>query len=195
MKSSAFVGSLVLAAACAVSAIACAQSAAPAVSNYGERNANAPKELDTFAFLVGKWEGSAMVKLPDGTSTDVAFTWIGRYVLDGMAIADDIHSFAPDGSPVLGVTLRQFDASKKTWIVEFLNISNSFVRKQVNADSGSVTVDGNTVVVISEAPDTWSRESYRVDSPDRFAYSLELSNDGGRTWNKQPFDLTLSRKE
>jgi hypothetical protein len=24
---------------------------------------------------------------------------------------------------------------------------------------------------------------------------IEISNDGGRTWNKQPLELTLSRKE
>lgn len=180
-------------ASCGVAAMANAQSP-PAITKYGERNPAAPKELDVFAFLIGKWEGSVTVTPPDGKPIEIGVTWIGRYILDGMAIADEIHSIGPDG-PVMGVTLRQFDTSKKSWIVEFMNVSNSFLRRQVNPESGSVTVDGNTVVVVSEAPDTWSRESYRLDAPDRFTYSIDLSNDGGRTWTKQAFEPTLSRKE
>jgi len=165
------------------------------VTTYGERNPAAPKELDVFAFLIGKWEGAAKVTTADGTPAEIPVTWIGRYILDGMAIADEGHSIAPDGSPALGISLRQFDSQRKAWIVEFLNVSNSFLRRQVNADSGSVTVDGNTVVVVSEAPDTWIRENYRVESPDRWTYSIELSNDGGRSWNAQPFTMTFSRTE
>jgi hypothetical protein len=182
---------VVLACACGTSG---AQTVRPAVTTYGERNAAAPKELEVFAFLIGKWEGNASVKLPDGTTAEVPFTWIGRYVLDGMAIADEVHSTGPGGAPVFGITLRQYDVSKSTWIVEFLNVSNSFLRRQVNAEAGSVGIEGNAVVVVSEAPDTWSREKYRVDSRDSFTYSLELSNDGGRSWNSV-FEVQLARTE
>jgi hypothetical protein len=111
-----------------------------------------------------------------------------------MAIADELHATSPDGK-YLGITLRQYDEAKKAWIVEFLNVSNSFLRRQVNADSGSVSVDGNAVIVISEAPDMWSREIYRVESRDSFTYSLELSNDGGLTWGAPQFEMRLTRKE
>jgi hypothetical protein len=169
-----------------------AQAQPPAaITTYGERSADAPKELEAFAFLVGKWE-SGKVRTPDGKV--VEWTWIGRYVLDGMAIADEIHASTPDG-PYLGITLRQYDGVKNAWIVEFLNVSMSFLRRQVSPTSGSVTVDGNTVVVVSEAPDTWSRETYLVESQDRFTYSLDLSNDAGRTWNVGQIEISLTRKE
>ena len=71
----------------------------PAVTTYGERNAHAPDGLSAFAFLVGKWEGMGKVRLADGKSAEFAVFWIGRYVLDGMAIADEFHLLAPDGSP------------------------------------------------------------------------------------------------
>jgi hypothetical protein len=180
---------------CGIGVVSHAQTARPAITTYGERNANAPKELDIFSFLIGKWEGTGTTKLADGTTAEFTLTWIGRYVLDGMAIADEGHSTFPDGRPALGISLRQYDESKKAWIVEFLNVSNSFLRRQVNADSGSVTIDGNAVVIVSEAPDMWGRETYRVESPDLFTYSIDFSNDGGRTWGEPQIEMRLSRKE
>jgi Protein of unknown function (DUF1579) len=171
------------------------QAATPAITTYGQRNANAPKELEAFSFLIGKWEGVGKTKLADGKSAEFAVSWIGRYILDGTVIADEFHSQAPDGSPYLGISLRQYDASKKAWVVEYLNVSNSFLRRQVSATSGSVRADGKTVVVISEAPDTWSRETYRVESHDRFTYSIDLSTDSGRSWNVGQIEMEFSRKE
>jgi hypothetical protein len=179
-----------------LSSTAEAQPAAAAITTYGERNADAPKELDAFAFLIGKWEGGGKTKTADGKIVEFGgVTWIGRYILDGTAIADEGHASAPDGSPYLGISLRQYDGAKKAWIVEYLNVSNSFLRKQVSAASGSVTVEGNTVAVISEAPDTWIRETYRVESRDQFTYSMDLSNDGGRSWNVGQIEMNLRRTE
>lgn len=178
-----------------VSSMSHAQDAKPAITTYGDRNPNAPKELEVFSFFVGKWEGTRTIKLADGTSAEVTWTWIGRYVLDGMAIADEIHATVPDEKPYLGITLRQYDAARQAWIIEFLNVSNSFLRRQVNAESGSVSVDGKDVIVISEAPDMWIREIYRVESNDSFTYSMGSSNDGGLTWGVPQIEMQLSRKE
>jgi hypothetical protein len=173
-----------------------AQQAAAATTTYGERNANAPEELGAFAFLVGKWEGGGKTKTADGKIVEFGgVTWIGRYILDGTVIADEGHASTPDGKPHLGISFRQYDAAKKAWIVEYLNVSSSFLRRQVSATSGSVTVDGKNVVVVSEAPDTWIRETYRVESHDHFTYSMDLSSDGGRSWNVGQIEMNFSRKE
>jgi len=173
-----------------------AQPAAAAITTYGEANANAPKALGAFAFLVGKWVGGGKTKTADGKIVEFGgVTWIGRYVLDGMAIADEFHASTPDGGPYLGISLRQYDEAKKAWVVEYLNVSNSFLRRQVGAGSGSVAVDGQTVVVISEAPDMWGRETYRVESREHFTYSLDLSKDGGRSWNLGQIEMSFSRTE
>jgi hypothetical protein len=42
------------------------RAAEPAITTYGEPNANAPKELGAFSFLIGKWEGTGKV------STEIA---------------------------------------------------------------------------------------------------------------------------
>src|SRR5215471_17964633 len=152
-RSCALVSALVCVLAYGVSSMAEAQPGPPvAITTYGERNADAPKELDAFAFLIGKWEGGGKTKTADGKIVEFGgVTWIGRYILDGMAIADEGHaSETPDGKPYFGISFRHYDQSKKAWTVEFLNVTNSFLRRQVNATSGSVTVDGKTVVVIGE---------------------------------------------
>jgi len=179
-----------------LSAMTEAQPVDAAITTYGERNTNAPEELGVFAFLIGKWEGGGKTKVADGTVAEFGgVTWIGRYILDGMAIGDESHASAPDGSPYFGITFRQYDEGKKAWVVEFLNVTNSFLRKQVNANSGSVTVDGKNVVIVSEAPNTWIRETYSVESNDRFTYSMDLSNDGGTSWNVGQIEMYFSRTE
>src|SRR5690606_14553957 len=62
----------------------------PAITTYGVLNPNAPAELGLFAFLVGKWSGSARSRNADGTYSEYQFDWIGRYALDGMAIIDEM---------------------------------------------------------------------------------------------------------
>jgi hypothetical protein len=133
--------------------------------------------------------------LKDGTYADFSATWIGRYILDGMAIADEFHSSAPDGSPYMGISLRQYDAHQKTWIIEYLNVSGSFLRRQVNADTGSVKSDGPAVIVTSESGDTWSRETYRVVSPNQFTYSIDVSSDQGRSWSLEQIQMQFLRTE
>jgi hypothetical protein len=156
------------------------------ITTYGERNAQAPAALDLFAFLVGKWHGSA---------AQFEMTWIGRYVLDGMAVADEFHGTLPDGKPYLGISLRHFDARQDGWIIEYLNVSGSFVRRQVNPRSGSVRQDGDTIVVLSVDGQNRIRESYRVIDRSHFTYSTELSRDAGETWDPPAFALSLSRVE
>jgi hypothetical protein len=167
----------------------------PTKSAYGERNDGSPLELGAFSFLIGKCHGKGKTRLENGTFAEFSVTWIGRYILDGTAIADEIHSVAPDGSPYLGITFRQFDPNKKAWIVEFLNVSGSFLRKQVNGGAGSVTVEGRNVMVASENPTMAIREHYEIRGDESWVYRLDVSNDGGKTWNEGQMEMTLYRSK
>ena len=79
--------------------------------------------------------------------------------------------------------------------MEYLNVSSSFLRRQVNARSGAVKVDGKTVVVIAEAPDTWVVKRIASNLMIVFTYTLDLSNDGGRTWNVRQIEMSFSQKK
>jgi hypothetical protein len=167
----------------------------PAISAYGQRNPRAPRQLALFSFLVGRWSGVGKALLPDGGHAQFELTWIGRYILGGMAISDEIHSLAPDGSPYLGISLRHFDAAQGAWIIEYLNVSNSFLRRQVNPESGSVSEDAGAVVVICEDGQTRIREFYRVSDQDHFTYSTDMSRDGGQSWDPVSVEMTMTRVE
>ena len=167
----------------------------PTKTVYGEIGAHAPPELRAFAFLIGKWDGKGKTRLADGTFGEYPVTWIGRYILNGTAIADEAHAPAPDGSPYLGISLRQYDALRKTWIIEFLNVSGSFLRKQVNADAGAVTITGQNVLIVSESPAVKIREHYLVPDQNHFTYRLDVSSDGGKSWNEGQVEMTFRRVE
>ena len=167
----------------------------PSKTIYGERSPRAPRELDVFAFLIGKWDGRGRTRLPDGKVAEYPVAWIGRYILDGTAIADEGHGPYPDGRPFLGITFRQYDQSRKTWVIEFLNVSESFLRRQVHHGTGSVTVSGRTVTVTSESPGIVVREHYVVPDADNWVYRLDSSNDGGRSWNEGAIEFTFRRSK
>jgi hypothetical protein len=166
----------------------------PSKTTYGERNPGAPNELEAFAFLVGKWQGTGKAKLDTGKVAEFEVLWISRYILDGTAIADEMHSVDRDGRPFLGITLRQYDASQKIWIVEFLNVNHSFIRKQVNGGSGSVAIDGRNVTVASQSPEMSIREHYVVADHDNWVFRMDVSTDGGRSWNEGQ-EITFRRLE
>ncbi len=168
----------------------------PAMTVYGTLNPAAPAELEVFAFLVGSWAGTGKFRDAAGKYTDYDVEWIGRYVLDGMAIADEIRMPGPGGSAVQGISFRYFDANRKGWTVEYLNVVRSFVRKQVSPGSGEVTRDGMRVTIAQAGPDrTLARELFTVRDPDHFSYSLDFSQDGGQTWDEGNVVMELERKE
>jgi hypothetical protein len=169
-----------------------AMAAEPAITIYGERNPEAPAELDLFSFLVGKWVGRSRTRLADGNHSE--WTWIGRYIMNGMAIADELHVNA-EGKPYLGITLRQFDTEHDVWVVEFLNVSNSFLRRQVNPSAGSVSREADSVVVISEDAQLRIRERYRLVDQNHFTYTMDQSKDAGRSWDPVSIEMTMTRVE
>ena len=167
----------------------------PSKTIYGERSPRAPRELDVFAFLIGKWDGTGRTRMPDGKVAEYPVAWIGRYILDGTAIADEGHGPYPDGTPFLGITFRQYDQSRKTWVIEFLNVSESFLRRQVHLGTGSVAVSGRTVTITSGSPGIVVREHYVVPDADNWVYRLDSSNDDGRSWNEGAIEFTFRRSK
>lgn len=167
----------------------------PSKTIHGERSARAPRELDVFAFLIGKWEGTGKTRLPDGKVAEYPVAWIGRYILDGTAIADEVHAPYPDGRPALGITFRQYDQSRQTWVIEFLNVSESFLRRQVHHGTGSVAVSGRTVTVTSGSPEFVVREHYVVPDADNWIYRLDYSKDDGRSWDEGSIEFTFRRSK
>ncbi len=95
-------------------------------------------------------------------------TWIGRYILDGTAIADEMHAPAPDGSPYLGISFRHYDRNERRGPSNNLNVPGSFLRKQVNGAAGAVSISGRDVAVTSDSPGVKIVEHYLVPDDNHF---------------------------
>jgi hypothetical protein len=79
--------------------------------------------------------------------------------------------------------------------LEFLNFNQSFLRKQVNASTGSVTKEGHSVTVAQVGPEGTAREVYTLIDADHFTYSLDMSPDGGQTWNESTVKMDMTREQ
>ena len=75
------------------------------------------------------------------------------------------------------------------WVVEFLNVSGSFLRRQVNGNSGAVNVAGPEVTVTSASPGVTIREVYQVPDHNSFTYRLDVSRNGGTSWNQGQIEM------
>jgi hypothetical protein len=90
---------------------------------FGKANPNAPAALSRFAFLIGRWRCEARVRLAHGEWQTLQATWLGRFILDGYAIADEYRMTGASGELiVLGMNLRTYDATKQTWNIKWLNV-------------------------------------------------------------------------
>jgi hypothetical protein len=80
----------------------------PTKTTYGKKRKLAARTGRIF-FPHRRWEGTRKTKLENGEVAAYGVTWIGRYILDGTAIADEFHSIGPGGHPYLGISFRQME--------------------------------------------------------------------------------------
>ena len=93
---------------------------------YGNPNPKAPPELSQFAFIIGKWRCDVRLKVENGTWQPYRATWVGRYILDGYAIADEYRMTDSAGELIVhGMNFRSWSVEKKTWIMRWLDPRNS----------------------------------------------------------------------
>ena len=85
-------------------------------------NPNAPAEPSRFAFLIGRWRFDAKFKSANEESLVFHGTWLGRYILNGYAIADEYRMIGQSGELiVLGMNFRIYDSARQVWNIKWLN--------------------------------------------------------------------------
>jgi hypothetical protein len=111
-----------------------------------------------------------------------------------MAIVDENRRPESEGGAIQGLTLRYFDPGSKTWTIEFLNFSQSFLRKQTNSSSGAVAREGARITVSQSGPEgAPGREVYTLVDPSHFTYSLDVMKNG--KWDEGIVTMQLERRE
>jgi len=155
---------------------------------YSSPNPKAPPELSQFAFLIGSWRCDVSVKATDGTWQKYQATWVGRYILDGYAIADEYRMINGAGELIVhGMNFRSYSVEKKTWVMRWLDIRRSSWVELGPQRLGGVRVSPQTItfnLVDIFAPDAISRVTFSNIAADHFTWREDKSLDQGRTWTE-----------
>lgn len=155
--------------------------------DFGTPNPNAPAALSRFAFLVGKWRCVARVKSADGVWQTYQAQWLGRFILDGYAIADEYRMTDSSGKLiVLGMNFRAYDVKGQAWNVKWLNALSGTWVDLAPEELGGVRFDGPSIVYAFKEPmaiQRYTRATYTNVSETHFTWRGEGSDDG-KTWSE-----------
>ena len=152
---------------------------------YGNPNPKAPPELSQFAFIIGKWRCDVRLKGEDGTWQPYRATWVGRYILDGHAIADEYRMTTQTGELIVhGMNFRFYSVEKKNCVMRWLNATGSWL--ELGPEKlGGVHVTPKTItfnLIDTFAPDALTRVTFSNISESQFTWTGERSLDQGKTW-------------
>jgi hypothetical protein len=154
---------------------------------FGQPNPNAPAALARFAFLIGGWRCEAKVRSATGEWQTFKATWLGRFILDGYAIADEYRMTGSAGELiVLGVNLRTYDATKQVWNMKWLHALTGTWVDLGPEELGGVRFDGQSIIYAFKEPmaaQAYTRATYTNISKTHFTWRGEKSDDG-KTWSE-----------
>jgi hypothetical protein len=155
---------------------------------WGKPNSKAPAALERFAFLIGRWRCVAKVRMESGEWQTFEGAWLGRYTLDGFAIADEYRMTGAQGELlVLGMYLRTYEAARQRWHIKWINALGGTWTDLGLEELGGVKFNGQSVTYVSREPmagHALTRATYTNISAGHFTWRGESSEDG-KTW--QPF--------
>lgn len=88
-----------------------------------------------------------------GNGKTLQATWLGRYILDGHAIADEYRMTGSAGDlMVLGLDFRAYDALRRPWNMKSLNALSGTWMDLGSAELGGVRFDGKSIIVGLRVP-------------------------------------------
>jgi hypothetical protein len=155
--------------------------------DFGTLSPDASPELAAFAFLIGSWQCNAKIKTSTGDWQRFEAQWLGRYILDGHAIADEYRMTSFSGELiVLGLNVRSFDTITHTWNIRWLNALTGTWTNLVSPDLGGVQINDDTHSITyafkePTATHPFTRATYTTHSPTRFTWKGDQSTDA-ETW-------------
>ncbi len=156
------------------------------MSEFGTRHPDAPRELDLFAFLAGRWDGSGLgIDTPGEPPKPYSMTWVGRFIMGGHAFPDEARILDADGNiERVFVSYRYVDPKTGDWYTEAHHVLESRLVPQTPNEVGGVQApdDGAIVVTSLIQPSIIGRETFRADGSNAFTFQLDVSTDGGENW-------------
>jgi hypothetical protein len=154
---------------------------------FGNLNPNAPAALSQFSFLIGRWRCEAKVRSANGEWQTFRAMWLGRFILEGYAIADEYRMTSSSGELiVLGMNFRAYDATKQIWSIKWLNALAGTWVDLGSEELGGVRFDGQSIIYAFKEPmaaHAYTRATYTNISKTHFTWRGEKS-DGGNAWSE-----------
>jgi hypothetical protein len=154
---------------------------------FGKLNPNAPAALSRFAFLIGKWRCEAKLKSANGAWQTFEAAWLGRFILDGYAIADEYRMLGSSGELiVLGMNFRTYDAAKQIWNIKWLNALAGNWTDLASEEFGGLRFDDQSIIYAFKEPvasHAYTRATYTSHSTRHFTWRGEKSDDA-KTWSE-----------
>jgi hypothetical protein len=155
---------------------------------FGKPNPNAPAALSRFAFLIGRWRCEAKVRSAEGEWQTFQATWLGRFILDGYAIADEYRMVGSSGELiVLGMNFRIYDSAEQVWNIKWLNALDGTWTDLTSEQFGGARFDGQSVTYAfkAERGAQWpfTRATYTNISKMHFTWRGDKSDDG-KSWTE-----------
>lgn len=150
-------------------------------SIYGALHPDAPQELARFAFLIGTWRCFADLLAEDGQWHTFPAAWIGRYILDGLAIADEYRMHDLTGNILVhGLNFRSFNTASRCWNIRWLDARTGSWTDLCPNELGGPRFTENSISYIFREPGLshqFTRATYTSLSPVRFTWHGERSAD------------------
>jgi hypothetical protein len=138
------------------------------------------QNADAFDFLLGEWE-LAMLTMPEGSTVGRRATLNVRRILDGAALLDEIRHVDQAGQVNFrGATFRTYLPEKDRWYVLWMMANvEGYTELEARVIAGEVHTTGKGKDPMGELVE---RGRYHDISGDGYSFTLERSNDAGKTW-------------
>lgn len=147
---------------------------------------DAPPELALFAFLIGVWKCDGKVKTEDGIWQPFTAEWVGSYILDGSAIADEFRAIWPDGSLFMhGQNIRIFSTEEKMWRMKWIDSMKGDVLKMGCPELGGVKVSNGSITFhVPHNEGELLRSCYSNITDQLFTWRGAMLGEDGETWEE-----------
>lgn len=150
------------------------------------------KELELYAFLVGRWRFELTAYDWEGAAQSGQGEIHAGWVLEGRAI-QDVWTIAPPGTSVTGAwhgtTLRVYDPVHKTWNIHWIDPATGFHSHMIGRAQGADIVQEG-----KHESGALLRWSFSEIARNAFHWRGEVSRDGGKAWHLQ-VDIRAERVE
>lgn len=164
-------------------------------TNYGNPHPDAPDQLSTFAFLIGKWNCEVAIQQDNGSISHLQATWEGRYILDGYVIADEYRMVDAAGDlRMLGMNFRAFKQETNRWNMKWLEALSGKWLELGPQNLGGVSVTDSSIAYSAEfRPGEHHRMTFSHINKHDFIWKVDISTDHGHTWNKAVMTIRANR--